>query len=74
MTWSQLSPQHDTGPLRKTWCQMIKYSNTLIIIGGFGIQSGEVQSGSQFTERTIKQDGLGWTNEIHMYNISQSKL
>ncbi len=74
MTWSKLSPQHDNGPMRKTWCQVIHYNNTLIIIGGLGIPSGELQSGSQFTERTINQDGRGWTNEIHMYNISHSKL
>ncbi len=71
MTWSQLSPQHDSGPMRKSFCQMIHYNNTLIIIGGAGIPSGELQSGSQFTEY---EDGCGVTNEIHTYNISQSKL
>ena len=71
MTWSQLSPQHDSGPMRKSFCLMIHYNNTLIIIGGLGIPSGELQSGSQFIEN---QDGFGVTNEIHMYNISQSRL
>ena len=71
MTWSQLSPQHDSGPMRKSSCQMIHLNSTLIVIGGYGIPSGELQSGSQFTENY--QDGGGWTNEIHVYNISQSK-
>ena len=50
---------------------MIHYNNTLIIIGGLGIPTGELQSGSQFTEYQVS---LGLTNEIHIYNISQSKL
>ena len=71
ITWSQLSPPHDSGPMRKCLCKMIHYNNTLIIIGGLGISSGKLQSGSQFIEY---QNGRGMTNEIHMYNISQSKL
>ncbi len=73
MTWKQLSPQHDSGPMRKSECQMIHYNNTLIVIGGYGIPSGELQSGSQFTGSKKYQHGHGRTNEIHMYNISQSK-
>ncbi len=73
MTWSQLSPQHDSGPMRKSSSQMIYYNNTLIIIGGYSIPSGELQSGSPFTESKNHQDGRDWTNEIHVYNISQSK-
>ncbi len=73
MSWSQLLPQHDNGPMRKYSCEMIHHNNTLIVIGGYGTPSGELQSGSQFTKDKRYQDGRGWTNEIHMYNISQSK-
>ncbi len=73
ITWTQISPRHDSGPMRKAECGMIHHNNTLIVIGGYGISSGELQSGSQFTEHKEYQDGRGWTNEIHMYNISQSK-
>ncbi len=73
MTWSQLSPQHDSGPMRKYFSQMIHHNNTLIVIGGYGIPSGELQSGSQYTKDKRYQDVYDWTNEIHMYNISQSK-
>ncbi len=73
MTWTQLSSQHDRGPTRKSGCQMIYYNYSLIVIGGYGIPSGELQPGSQFTEDKRFQDGRGWTNEIHMYNISQGK-
>ncbi len=74
MTWKQLSPQHDSGPMGKTGCQIIYYNDSLIVIGGFGIPSGELQSGSQFTKSKYGQDGRGWTNEIHKYHISQGKL
>ncbi len=73
MTWKQLSP-HDSGPMRKSECQMIFYSDSLIVIGGFGMPLGELQSGSQFTKYKHSQDGRGWTNEIHKYHISQGKL
>ncbi len=74
MTWKQLSPQHDSGPMRKSECQMIYYNDSLIVIGGCGIPSGELHSGSQFTRRKHHQDGRGYTNEIHKYNhISQGK-
>ncbi len=74
MTWKQLSPQHDSGPMRKTECQMIYYNDSLIVIGGHCIPSGELQSGSQFTKYKRHQDGRDWTNEIHKYHISQGKL
>ncbi len=70
----QLSLQHDSGPMRKSECQMIYYNGLLIVIGGYGIKSGELQSGSQFTENKDHQDGRGYTNEIHKYHISQGKL
>ncbi len=74
MTWKQLSSQHDSGPMRKTECQMIYYNDSIIAIGGYGLPSGELQSGSQFTKNKHHQDGRGWTNEIHEYHISQGKL
>ena len=51
---------------------MIYYNNSLILIGGYGERPSELQSGSQFIENS-KYEGKGWTNEIHMYNISQGK-
>ncbi len=73
MTWKQLSPQHDSGPMRKSFCQMIYYNDSLFVIGGYCIPSGELQSGSQLTKHIRHQDGRGWTNEIHKYHISQGK-
>ncbi len=60
--------------MRKSECQMIYYNDSLIVIGGYGIPSGELQSESQFTKNIHHQDGRGYTNEIHKYHISQGKL
>ena len=74
-TWTQLSSQHECGPMRKEGCGIIYYNNSLIICGGYGFPSSELQAGSQFIKRTKYMDGIGWTNEIHMFNISEgSKL
>ena len=67
-TWTQLSAQHENGPMRKCGCGIIYYNNSLVICGGFGVPSSELQAGSQLTEH---KDGSGWTNEIHMFNISE---
>ncbi len=73
LTWKQLSPQHDSGPMRKSYCNMIYCNDSLIVIGGYGIPSGELQSGSQFNEHKHYPNGSGYTNEIHKYHISQGK-
>lgn len=74
MTWSQLSPQQNGGPMGKFGSKMIYYNNSLIVVGGYGVPSGELQFGSQFVHNKYFQDGRGWTNEIHMYNISKGKV
>ncbi len=60
--------------MRKSECQMLYYNDSLTVIGGCGIPSGELQSGSQFTKIKHRQDGRGSTNEINKYHISQGKL
>ena len=70
-TWTQLSSQHESGPMRKTVCGIIYYNNSLIIYGGYGIPYSELQAGSQFVRSTTFKDGRGWTNEIHTFNISE---
>ncbi len=71
MTWTHLSPQQDGGPMRKQGCQMLHNNNSLIVIGGHGLPFDVLQPGSQLTKDTKFRDRRGWTNEIHMYNLSQ---
>ena len=70
-TWTQLSSLHENGPMMKSACDIIYYNNSLLICGGFGIPSNELQSGSKFIKSTAFKDGCGWTNEIHIFNISE---
>ena len=70
-TWTQLSSQHEYGPMRKSGYGIIYYNNSLVICGGYGFPSSDIQAGSQFIKSTNYEDGRGWTNEIHMFNISE---
>ena len=70
-TWTQLSAQHENGPMSKLRCGIIYYNNSIVICGGYGFPSSELQAGSQFIKNTLSTHGRGWTNEIHMFNISE---
>jgi hypothetical protein len=72
-TWSQLCPAETVGgPMRKASCGMVHFhNNKLAVIGGYGYPNGPVQPGSVFFRNPIDTDGTGWTNEIHIFDISQ---
>ena len=74
LTWSQLSLAGGTagGPMRKAACGIVHFhQNKLAVIGGYGIPTGPTQPGSSFIKDT---DGSGWTNEIHVFDISQGSV
>ena len=71
LCWSQVSPQNTDGaPMPKTGCGMIAFGNGLVVFGGYGGPT-EPQS---FIKNTRFTDGRGWTNEFHIYNLSQGNL
>ena len=72
-TWSQLCPAETVGgPMRKSLCSMVHFhDDKLAVIGGFGYPNGPIQSGSVFFRNPNSTDGRGWTNEIHIFDISQ---
>ena len=72
-TWSQLCPAGtDGGPMRKIWCSMVHFhDDKLAVIGGYGHPNGPVQPGSEFIRNPTATSGIGWTNEIHIFDISQ---
>ena len=73
-TWSQISPAEAVGgPMIKAWCGMVHFhDNKLAVIGGYGCPSGRIQPGSVFIRDPIAStSGTGWTNEIHIFDISQ---
>ena len=65
-TWSHLS---SAGPMRKAGCRMVTYDETLLCFGGYGILSNSTQPGAEFIEDSKFTDGIGWTNEVHAYDL-----
>ena len=74
LTWSQLCPADTAGgpALRKVACGMVHLSSDkLAVIGGYGYPTGPTQHGSSFIMDTQFTDGRGWTNEVHVFDLSQ---
>ena len=69
--WYQLSPQNaDGAPMPKAGCGMISFRNGLGVFGGFVIPRGPTEPHS-FIKNTRFTGGSGWTNEFHIYNLSE---
>ena len=69
--WSQVSPQNTDGaPMPKIGCGMIAFRNSLVVFGGYGVPQGPTEPQS-FTKHTSYTDGRGWTNEFHIYSLSE---
>ena len=74
LCWSQVSPQNaDGAPMPKSGCGMTAFGNGLGVFGGYGVPRGPPEPQS-FIKNTISTDGKGWTNEFHIYNLSQGNL
>ena len=72
LTWSLLCPETAGGPMRKYACGMVYFNhNKLAVIGGCGYPTGPIQPGSSFIRSTRVIDGRGWSNEFHVFDISQ---
>ena len=74
LCWSQVSPQNaDGAPMPKAACGMIALGSGLGVLGGYGVPRGPTEPQS-FIKSTKFTDGRGWTNEFHIYNLSQGNL
>ena len=68
--WSQVSPQNaDGAPMPKYGCGMIAFRNSLVVFGGYGAPRGPTEPQS-----FIKNGDQGWTNEFHIYNLSEGNM
>ena len=68
--WCQLSPQNAEGaPMPKFGSGMVAFGDSLGVFGGYGIPSGPTQPGS-FIKDARYPDGGGWTNDFHLYNLT----
>ena len=76
--WTQVHSQkaHDQ-PMRKFGCGMTAYhkedTTYLAIFAGHGIPHGPTQPGASFVQNTGYSDGSGWTNELHLFNLTNGR-
>jgi hypothetical protein len=52
---------------------MVVNGNKLILFGGYGFPSHPIQPGAQFTEDSRYTNGVGWTNELHMFDLEEGE-
>ena len=71
--WFELCPQNGRAesPMAKSGAGMVAFGNNLAVVGGYGKPHGPTQPGSSFIRNTGRTDGVGWTNEFHVYIQSQ---
>ena len=73
MEWKLLTS--DIGPMKKRGARMIALNGEqLAVLGGYGIPTSSTQAGSTFVRSSSSSDGSGWTNEFHIFNISNGML
>ena len=59
-------------PMPKFACGLVTYTDTvnLALFAGYGVPSGPTQPGATFVPSTNYTDGSGWTNEFHLFNLT----
>ena len=73
MEWKLLTS--DIGPMKKVGAGMIGLNDEqLAVLGGVGIPTSPTQPGSSFVRNSSRSDGIGYTNEFHIFNISNGML
>ena len=65
---------HNNAPMRKRGSKMICHKENLICFGGRGIPSAPHQLQSQFILDKYYDDGRGWTNELHSFNLKEGEV
>ena len=73
LKWREIQPLNQAdGPMRKIGCGMVSFlQDKLAVFGGYGIPTGPTQPGAMFTKTTNTTDGSGWSNELHVFNITE---
>ena len=76
LEWRELQPLNQVdGPMRKSGCGMVSFlQDELAMFGGYGVPTGPTQPRAMFTKDTRFTDGRGWSNELHVFNITEGML
>ena len=81
LEWTEvLSQTPGIQPIPKSYCGMVSYHDetvgvtSLALFGGGGGGGGKpinpTQPGARFIPSTFFPDGRGWTNELHLFNLT----
>ena len=59
-------------PMPKSGCGLVTYADaaSLVLFAGYGIPNDATQTGSRFVQSTNYSDGRGYTNELHLFNLT----
>ena len=61
-------------PMPKNGCGMVFFgTHHLATIGGHGVPTQPIQTGSSFHKSTTFTDGRGWTDEFHVFDVTEGK-
>ena len=69
-TWKRLS---SAGHMRMVSCGMVAHDSKLVLFGGNGYPSGPTQPGAEFIKHSKFNDGAGWTNEVHTFDLKEGE-
>ena len=73
LEWTDLQPLNQTdGPMRKCGCEIVPFlQDKLAVFGGYGIPTNPTQPEAMFKKNTKNTDGRGWSNELHVFDITE---
>ena len=73
LKWREIQPLNQVdGPMRKHGSGLVPFlQDKLAIFGGYGIPTHPTQPGAKFTKDTRYTDGRGWSNELHVFTITE---
>ena len=76
LEWRELQPLNQADrPMRKYGCEMVSFlQDQLATFGGNGISVGPTQPGAMFTKNTDSTNGSGWSNELHVFDITKGNF
>ena len=73
LVWKEISMTTNV-PMPKSECGMVFFAtHHLATIGGYGHPTQAIQAGSSFHKRPDLTDGSGWTNEFHVFDVTEGK-
>ena len=74
LMWTEVSNTTQS-PMPKRGCGMVFFgTHHLATIGGYGRPTEPIQTESLFHKDTRRTDGYGWTNEFHVFDITEGKI